>query len=142
MTKLGLVALVVAIGCGSSLQRPADGAAGTGGGDDGGNDGAADAPPAATLMACAPNVPPCGAGRTCILGCARDNPERGVCSFPDRDSCGCGAVLDECETPGTTCLMPACCDYPGVCVTPVERAAICARPESAGFDCGNASQGP
>src|SRR6185503_10313499 len=68
MTKLGLVALVVAIGCGSSLQRPADGAAGTGGGDDGGNDGAADAPPAATLMACAPNVPPCGAGRTCILG--------------------------------------------------------------------------
>jgi hypothetical protein len=31
--------------------------------------------------------------------------------------------------------MPACCDYDGICVTPAERAAICARPEGAHFDC-------
>jgi hypothetical protein len=31
--------------------------------------------------------------------------------------------------------MPACCDYEGVCVTPAERAAVCARPEGAHFDC-------
>ena len=141
MTKLGLALLLVALGCGTG-KLTADamtGEGGTAGSQDAATDATVDA---ATLKACAPNVPPCGAGRTCILGCARDNPERGVCSFPDRDSCGCGAVLDECETPGTTCLMPACCDYPGVCVTAVERAAICGRPEGAGFDCVTASQGP
>jgi hypothetical protein len=31
--------------------------------------------------------------------------------------------------------MPKCCDYEGICVTPDERVAICARPEGSRFDC-------
>jgi hypothetical protein len=38
--------------------------------------------------------------------------------------------------------MPACCDYEGICVTPGERDAICARPEAVHFDCpGDAGTG-
>ena len=65
----------------------------------------------------------------------------GICSVPGRDTCGCGAVSDPCDTPGTVCLMPACCDYPGICVTPAERASICARPEGAHFDCSSVDAG-
>jgi len=95
--------------------------------------------PAAPLASCALAVG-CTAGSTCIEGCpgfgtSSSVPAAGICSVPGRDSCGCGVVADPCETPGTTCLMPACCDYPGICVTPDERVAICARPEGAHFDC-------
>jgi hypothetical protein len=37
--------------------------------------------------------------------------------------------------------MPACCDFEGICVTPSERAAICARPEGAHFDCSSVDGG-
>jgi hypothetical protein len=37
--------------------------------------------------------------------------------------------------------MPACCDFDGICVTPSERAAICARPEGAHFDCSSTDGG-
>ena len=97
------------------------------------------------LASCAPATG-CGAGSTCIEGCpASAKPSigavPGICSGPGRDTCGCGAVLDPCDTPGTVCLMPACCDYEGICVTPAERAAICARPEGAHFDCSAADAG-
>ena len=93
----------------------------------------------APLASCAPGSA-CGSGSTCIEGCpASAKPSvgavGGICSVPGRDSCGCGAAIDTCTTPGTLCLMPACCDYEGICVTPIERAAICARPEAAHFDC-------
>ena len=91
------------------------------------------------LASCVPGGT-CGTGSTCIEGCpASARPSigavGGICSVPGRDTCGCGAVLDTCQTPGTVCLMPACCDYEGLCVTPTERAAICARPEAVHFDC-------
>ena len=82
----------------------------------------------------------CLYGLSCIEGCPAsrlglaDAPP-GICSIAGRDTCGCGAVDDPCETAGTVCLRPACCDFQGVCVTPDERAAICARPESVHFDC-------
>ena len=99
---------------------------------DGGDSGSA-------LASCEPAAG-CGTGSTCIEGCpssARPSigSAPGICSVPGRDTCGCGAVLDPCTTPGTACLMPACCDYEGICVTPAERASICARPEGAHFDC-------
>jgi len=89
---------------------------------------------------------PCGAdstcyyGLTCIEGCPASKlpsgtSAGGICSMGGRDKCGCGALADACETPGTSCLMPACCDYQGLCVTPAERATICARPEGVHFDC-------
>jgi hypothetical protein len=82
----------------------------------------------------------CLFGLTCIEGCPSSrlglaDPIAGICSIAGRDTCGCGAVDDTCETAGTVCLKPACCDYQGVCVRPEERAAICARPEGAHFDC-------
>jgi len=111
--------------------------------DDGRGDASAvdsDTDDAAMLASCGPAASGCGGGSTCIDGCPASHfPDAGsvggVCSVPGRDTCGCGAVLDTCATAGTTCLMPACCDYPGVCVTPAERAEICARPESIHFDC-------
>jgi hypothetical protein len=101
-----------------------------------GSDGATDGGP---LASCVPGTA-CGSGSTCIEGCpASVRPSigavGGICSVPGRDTCGCGVALDTCQTPGTVCLMPACCDYEGICVTPAERAAICARPEAAHFDC-------
>ncbi len=47
-----------------------------------------------------------------------------MCTDPAHDSCGCGAVWDDCETPGTTCLA-AGCDYAGACVTPAQMYAVC-----------------
>jgi hypothetical protein len=89
----------------------------------------------------------CLYGLTCIEGCpasrlASATSAGGICSMGGRDSCGCGAVADACETPGTSCLMPACCDYQGLCVTPDERADICARPEGVHFDCAKSDAGP
>jgi hypothetical protein len=92
-----------------------------------------------TLASCRLGTNTCGTGSTCIQGCPNAGSLAGVCSVPGRDTCGCGAVLDPCDTPGTVCLMPACCDYRGICVTPAERAAICARHESGHFDCAAAS---
>jgi hypothetical protein len=91
------------------------------------------------LASCEPGSS-CGSGSTCIEGCPASVKSSigsvgGICSVPGRDTCGCGAVLKTCQTAGTSCLMPACCDYDGICVTPAERAAICARPEGAHFDC-------
>jgi len=88
----------------------------------------------------------CGAGSSCVEGCPSSAKPSiggvgGICSVPGREMCGCGAVLQPCQTPGTACLMPACCDYEGICVNPTERAAICARPEGAHFDC-TADAGP
>jgi len=99
----------------------------------------------APLASCVP-ASGCAAGSTCIEGCPASRmstpaPAVGVCSVPGRDACGCGAVADPCDTSGTVCLMPACCDYPGICVTPEERGAICARPESAHFDCPTSDAG-
>ena len=109
-------------------------------------DTAADAASAAdaadTLASCLPGTNACGAGSTCIQGCPNAGSPAGVCSVPGRDSCGCGSVLDPCNTPGTVCLTPACCDYMGICVTTGERAAICARPEGAHFDCTAADPSP
>jgi hypothetical protein len=89
----------------------------------------------------------CATGSRCIVGCPylgsfSPNPANGICSVPGRDTCGCGGVLDPCDLPGTVCLMPACCDYQGICVTPDERAAICARPEGSHFDCTTVDAGP
>lgn len=99
----------------------------------------ADATDAATLASCFLGTNACGTGSTCIQGCPNAGSLTGVCSVPGRDTCGCGGVLDPCDTPGTVCLMPACCDSLGICVTPAERAAICARVESGHFDCAGAS---
>jgi hypothetical protein len=92
------------------------------------------------FSSCTPSGATCGAGSACIEGCPSSAKQSigdvpGICSVPGRDTCGCGVVVDPCVTPGTICLMPACCDYQGICVTPAERAAICARPEGAHFDC-------
>ena len=100
---------------------------------------AADATEAGTLASCLLGTNGCGAGSTCVQGCPNAGSLAGVCSVPGRDTCGCGGVLDPCDTPGTVCLMPACCDYQGICVTPAERAAICARVESGHFDCTGAT---
>jgi hypothetical protein len=96
---------------------------------------------------------PCGSDSTCLYGlaCIEGCPASrlpyytsvaGICSMGGRDSCGCGAVADTCSTPGTACLMPACCDYQGLCVTAEERATICARPEAVHFDCSKSDVGP
>jgi hypothetical protein len=112
----------------SCLCRPTtDGGAGSGGSGGTGGGGA-------PLATCSPAAP-CGASSSCIRGCPSDGAVIGVCSVPGRDTCGCGGILDPCDAPGTTCLMPACCDNPGICVTPAERAEICARAEGAAFDC-------
>ena len=100
----------------------------------------------AALASCTPDAG-CGTGSMCIEGCPSSAKPSigavgGICSVPGRDTCGCGVALDPCTTPGTICLMPACCDYEGICVTPAERAAICARPESAHFDCSAVDAGP
>ena len=101
-----------------------------------GNDAA---PAGGPLASCVPGSL-CADGSRCIEGCPHlqgfsPNPANGICGVSGRDGCGCGVVFDPCDTPGTSCLMPACCDYQGICVTPDERAAICARPEGSRFDC-------
>ena len=102
---------------------------------EGTTDSTTDAGAGETLASCLLGTNTCGAGSACIQGCPNAGSLAGVCRVPGRDTCGCGAVLDPCDTPGTVCLMPACCDYQGICVTPAERAAICARVESGHFDC-------
>ena len=96
-------------------------------------------PAGGPLASCVPGST-CADGSRCIEGCPyasgfSANPANGICGVPGRDTCGCGAVLDPCSLPGTVCLMPKCCDYEGICVTPDERVAICARPEGSRFDC-------
>lgn len=87
----------------------------------------------------------CSSGSTCVEGCPSPtaagpnsgiSARGGVCSVPTRESCGCGVVLQPCTTPGLTCLMPSCCDYEGLCLTPDERATICAGPDAVRFHCG------
>jgi hypothetical protein len=85
----------------------------------------------------------CPSGSQCVPGCPyQPNSLRpikgpgGLCSVPGRESCGCGIVPAPCTTPGLDCLMPACCDYEGLCVTPAEKATICAGPDAVRFACG------
>jgi hypothetical protein len=47
-----------------------------------------------------------------------------------------GIIPDPCTTPGLDCLNPACGDYDGLCVTPQEKATICAGPDAFRFQCG------
>ncbi len=79
----------------------------------------------------------CPGESRCVEACSGVPPTSagGVCTVPGRDGCGCGAALDPCEDPGLRCLMPACCDAEGVCVTPAERDAICAGAAASRFDC-------
>lgn len=77
----------------------------------------------------------CGEGSFCREVCPGDGSAVGFCTIPDRDSCGCGGVFDPCDTAGTTCLMPSCCDYWGLCVTPDEGDSICDGLFAEHFDC-------
>lgn len=122
-----------------SCRRLPDAGTDRNGSDAAGGSMGQDASDAAPFASCVPGSA-CASGGTCIEGCpASARPSigqvGGICSVSGRDTCGCGAALDTCQTPGMVCLMPACCDYEGICVTPTERAAICARPEGAHFDC-------
>jgi len=76
----------------------------------------------------------CCEGSMCVGNTCPPTQGAGVCTPPDRDGCGCGAVWDDCDTPGTTCLS-AGCEYPGVCVTPSEMAAICNSADPGCFVC-------
>jgi hypothetical protein len=81
----------------------------------------------------------CPASSTCVQGgplhfCGVTT-KGGVCRVPGRESCGCSVNPNPCTTPGFDCLLPACCDFEGLCVTPAERAAVCAGPDRARFDC-------
>jgi hypothetical protein len=93
---------------------------------------------------CTPNQDggDCPPESTCVEGCpfgssATITSPGGVCSIPGRESCGCGVVAQPCTTPGLECLMPACCDYGGLCVTPEEKAAVCNGPDGVRFRCGS-----
>jgi hypothetical protein len=94
-----------------------------------------------TIVHCVPDQDAsCPAESSCVQGCPFGSGPLipnvgGVCSVAGRESCGCGLVPVPCTTPGTECLMPACCDYSGICVTPEERAAICNGPDGVRFDC-------
>ncbi|MFT7623993.1 MAG: hypothetical protein ACI9WU_003179 [Myxococcota bacterium] len=70
----------------------------------------------------------CCAGSQCAGAQCAGATGPGICTDPERDTCGCGAVWDDCETAGTTCLA-AGCDFPGICVTPQEMYAICNGPD-------------
>jgi hypothetical protein len=83
----------------------------------------------------------CPVGSSCVQGCPNVSSPTlttpgGLCSVPGRESCGCGVVLSPCTTAGMGCLMPACCDFEGLCVTPAERVAICSGPDALRFNCG------
>ena len=147
------------VGCGSrtgavGLSGPdTPGAAGPGGeaGADGGPDATADGyestvdvwNPNGPLGHCSPGKPTdqCPSSSLCVEGCPSQGPAGGVCSVPGRESCGCGVVLQPCTTPGLNCLMPSCCDYEGLCVTPEEQATICAGPDAVRFQCALAHSG-
>jgi hypothetical protein len=101
-----------------------------------------DAPPGEALGHCVPGPNECVAGAVCVQGCipraypGTGKPVGGLCTFPGRERCGCGIVPAPCTTPGFDCLSPACCDFEGLCVTPEEKAVICAGPDAFRFACG------
>ncbi len=101
--------------------------------DAGGRDAIACAAP---LERCGDEVPCCEAGSECVDPCRTG----GLCSVPGRDGCGCLESLDECETPGTTCLFTPC-DAPGVCVTHEEMRAICEAGAPPCFECPSCGDG-
>jgi hypothetical protein len=106
------------------------------------DDAAPHAAPAEALGHCDPLAAnPCLGGVECVEGCpysARPGagPRGGLCRVPGREQCGCGIIPDPCTTPGLDCLMPACCDDEGLCVTSQEKATICAGPDAFRFECG------
>ena len=107
---------------------------------DASGDAAPDAAPAEALGHCDPLGAPCSGGVECVEGCPFSvrpgaGPRGGLCRVPGREQCGCGIVPSPCTTPGLDCLMPACCDDEGLCVTPQEKATICAGPDAFRFDC-------
>jgi hypothetical protein len=105
------------------------------------SDGGSSFEAGAPLGSCRPGTADsCSAGSTCVAGCPMgSNPmvttPGGLCSAPGRETCGCGVVLSPCTTPGLACLLPSCCDFEGLCVTPSERAVICSGPDAIRFDC-------
>jgi hypothetical protein len=104
-------------------------------------DAAAEAPvdaPSEGLGPCAPNAADaCGASSVCVEGCAiAGKPVGGLCTVPGRPRCACGIVASPCESPDLDCLLPACCDLEGLCVTAAEKAKICAGPDAFRFACG------
>ena len=124
---------------GSSGAGGAGGSAGTGTSGSGGEGGGAGAAGGGSelLGPCYSADDSCPPGSRCIEACYNmlNGGPGGVCSVPGRDGCGCGAVFDPCDDSGLQCLMPACCEAEGVCVTPEERADICAGPAAYRFDC-------
>lgn len=102
-------------------------------GNDAGADGGGGACAGGALTACT-----CGA--TCTGQCAplcTAMPAAGICRDPANGTCECGGVMvDNCVKPGTRCLCPSCGDAPGaLCVTDVQRAALCAGPNAGAFRC-------
>jgi hypothetical protein len=77
----------------------------------------------------------CPAGSICVEGCPRPTSPGGLCTVPGRERCGMGIVPNPCTTPGLDCLYAACGDLEGLCVTPTERARICAGPDAVRFAC-------
>jgi hypothetical protein len=97
---------------------------------------------AATPLAhCVPGeASSCVTGSHCVEGCPSNLlpsgvARGGICTGVGRESCGCAANPAPCTTPGLECLLPACCEAEGVCVTPEERTAICAGPDAVRFAC-------
>jgi hypothetical protein len=137
-----------AAGAGGSPGGGGAGVAGTGGAA-GGSGQAGDAAPDATSDATSGYLEPCYSADQscppdsyCIEACyyTPNGGPGGVCAVPGRDGCGCGVVFDACEDPGLQCLMPSCCDWQGVCVTPEERAKVCAGAAAPRFDCAGTQQ--
>jgi hypothetical protein len=83
----------------------------------------------------------CPSGSTCVEGCPWQPNQSfipapgGLCTFPGREQCGMGIVPNPCTTPGLACLYAGCGDYEGICVTPTEKATICAGPDAVRFAC-------
>ena len=127
--------------CHATPSGPARTDAGDAGGPDGGDEDVAGTEAGAVLGPCAPGgQDACPAGSMCVQGCpssgaAGAKPPGGLCSAPGRESCGCGIIPSPCTTPGLDCLLPACCDNQGLCVTPQEKATICAGPDAFRFAC-------
>lgn len=125
---------VLATSCKNNpLQLTRDASDATAPGADGAREGADEYQP---LGHCVPGGPgQCSAGSTCVHGCMnRLLDPGGVCSVPGRELCACGFIPSPCTTPGLVCLT--CCDSgDGLCVTPAEKADICAGPDAKRFDC-------
>ncbi|MEL6179549.1 MAG: hypothetical protein AAFS10_11380, partial [Myxococcota bacterium] len=87
-----------------------------------------DGPPSAMFERCDQDGV-CGPDSRCVgRDCTEGADALGLCTLPERSSCGCGVLWQDCETAGTTCLA-AGCDHEGLCVTPEEMRVICAAPE-------------